>query len=275
MLSHRSAWCDVRSRQHIGRLAAVARRTARTSHRSGPPPGILPDEVARHFTDQNGNDVNILKRARWIASRISGNERSNYPRKVAVYCQNDATIDFIRQTESRCVAEVGIYKGHTSLELAKYLNGEGELHLFDYEDRVTEVANKIRAAGYYNVKAFGSSYKLLDSYNWALGKMLERHSEPIYDYVFIDGAHTWAVDGLTTFLADQLLKPGGFLDFDDYEWTLAKSPSLNPSAFPLTGKLYTNEQISAEQVKMIIDLVIRRSKRYREVVPNKIFEKIR
>lgn len=212
-------------------------------------------------------------RARLILDRIRRSERGNYPRQVAVYGPNSATLEFIRGTNCRSIAEVGIYKGHTSIGFAEYLDGEGELHLFDYEDRVKDIQAKINALGYQNVRIFGSTYKLMDSYNWSLAKLLEEHPEPIYDYIFIDGAHTWAVDALTTYLADQLLIPGGYLDFDDYEWTLGASPSLKPSTFPLTGKLYTEEQIAAPQVKMIVDLIVRRNPQYREVVPNKIFQK--
>lgn len=201
-------------------------------------------------------------------------DRSNYPTEVAVSGYSRPTVDFIAGTDCRMIAEVGIYKGYTSHKIAEFLGGEGELHLFDFEDRVTEVADSLRNAGHQNVRAFGSSYKLLDSYNWQLAKLIEEHREPIYDYVFIDGAHTWAVDALTTFLADRLLKPGGYLDFDDYGWTLQHSPALNPQSFPLTAKLYTAEQISAKQVKMIVDLVVRRDPRYREVVANRIFQKL-
>jgi hypothetical protein len=160
------------------------------------------------------------------------------------------------------------------MELARYLNGEGELHLFDYEDRVTEVANSLLTAGYENVRTFGSSYKILDSYNWSLAKLLEQNNGPIYDYILMDGAHTWAVDALTTLLVDRLLIIGGYLDFDDYEWTLGQSPSLNPEVFPLTSKLYTDEQIASMQVKMIINILIRPDPRYREIVPNKIYQKV-
>ena len=65
----------------------------------------------------------------------------------------------------------------------------------------------------------------------------------------------------------------GYLATVSYNWTLGGSPTLNPKVFPLTGKLYTGEQITAKQVKMIVDLVIRRDPRYREVVPNKLFQK--
>jgi predicted O-methyltransferase YrrM len=210
---------------------------------------------------------------RGIGDRALRRDRGNYPRRVAVSDANAETVKFISATNCRNIAEFGIYEGHTSLKFAEFLGGEGELHLFDYQDRVEDVARKLHSVGYTNVRTFGSSYKLMDSYNWTLGKLLEENSEPIYDYVFLDGAHTWAVDALTTFLIDRLLKPGGFIDFDDYDWTLATSPALNPSRFPLTGKMYTDEQIRTKQVKMICDAVVRNDPRYREIIPNKIFQK--
>ena len=39
---------------------------------------------------------------------------------------------------------------------------------------------------------------------------------PIFDYVFIDGAHTWMLDALAFLLVDRLLRVGGYVDFDDY-----------------------------------------------------------
>ncbi len=126
------------------------------------------------------------------------------------------------------------------MEFAKFLNGEGELHLFDYEDSVRSVATALEHAGFRNVRVFGSSYKLL----------------------------------VTAFLADRMVKVGGYLDFDDYDWTFCGSPSANPTVFPLTRKLYTAEQIASKQVKMIVDLLIKRDPRYQEVVANKIFQKL-
>jgi Methyltransferase domain len=200
-------------------------------------------------------------------------DRANYPLVVAVNSHNVETVSLIRDTKSQMVAEIGIYEGHTSLEIAKVLNGSGELHLFDYQDRVDDVGRKIERAGFKNIKMFGSSYKLLDSYNWQLAKLIETIDLPIYDYVFLDGAHTFAIDALTFFLADRLLKIGGYFDFDDYYWKLGSSSSLSPERFPLTAKLYTREQIDACQVEMIVRLLVRKSGRYREVVENKVFQK--
>jgi hypothetical protein len=117
------------------------------------------------------------------------------------------------------------------MEFAKFLNGEGQLHLFDYEDRVRSVAAALEQAGFRNVRGFGSSYKVLDSYNWGLAKLLDENAGRIYDYVFLDGAHSWAVDALAAFLSDRMLKVGGYLDFDDYDSTYSGSPSVNPGYF--------------------------------------------
>jgi hypothetical protein len=46
--------------------------------------------------------------------------------------------------------------------------------------------------------------------------------EPIYDFCFIDGAKNWTIDGCAFFLVDKLLKPGGWILFDDLNWVYRK-----------------------------------------------------
>lgn len=198
----------------------------------------------------------------------------SYPSRLGVRKPNKDTLDFISKTDCRNIAEIGIYNGHTSEGFARYLNGQGQLHLYDYDYKVAAVLQRLEQAGYKNVRGFPNSSKLLDSYNWTLMNVLRESSEPIYDYVFLDGAHTWNLDALAFFLVDRLLKVGGYLDFDDYDWSLEKSPYLNPIAFPRTAKQYTKEQVAAEQVRLVIDLLVRRDPRYEEVLKNKIFRKV-
>ena len=212
-------------------------------------------------------------------SRIStlwGHEHSNYPRTIIGVGRkpNLQTVAFVRSTASKIVAEIGVYHGDTSLEIARVLNGIGELHLFDFQDRVDAVEKKVIEAGFHNIKTHGNSYKLLDSYNWLLAKLIDKNNEPIFDYVFMDGNSTFAIDGLTFFLVDRLLKVGGHIDFDNYDLIFGTSRTFRPERFPLTGKLYTREQIDTKQVKMIVDLLVRKSRRYSEIVPNKIFRKM-
>jgi predicted O-methyltransferase YrrM len=202
-------------------------------------------------------------------------DQGNYPDTVKVTAPNAKTVDFIRELRPRprMVAEIGIYRGHTSREIAKLLPPSGELHLFDFQSTVDPVVRALEKAGHTRVVGHGNSDKVLDSYNWSLMKVIRDNPDPIYDYVFIDGAHTWLHDGLAYFLVDRLLKPGGHVDFDDYDWSFAKSPSLRPSEFPKTAEWYTPEQIEARQVALVVDLLVRRDPGYLEVVENRIFRK--
>ena len=187
---------------------------------------------------------------------------------------NERTVELVSASGARAYAEIGVYKGFTAQRVAELFDGDGELHLFDYEDRVAPVVQRLRAAGHDNVVAHPNSRRLLDSYNWALMEVLTASDgAPVFDYIFIDGAHTWVHDALAFFLADRLLKPGGVLDFDDYTWTIRDSPSMNPAAFPDVEALYTDAQIDARQVALVVDLLVRRDGRYEEIAENKAFRK--
>jgi predicted O-methyltransferase YrrM len=186
---------------------------------------------------------------------------------------NQRTVEFFAGTGCRSYAEIGVYRGDTTLEIAALLAGDGEMHLFDYDDRVAAVLNRLRAAWYANVVGHGNSRCLMDSYNWSLMRVLAEADGPVYDYVFIDGAHTWAHDALAFLLVDRLLAPGGYVDFDDYRWSLRESPSMNPQAFPDVEQLYTQEQIDTRQIGLVVDLLARPDPRYEELIENKIFRK--
>jgi predicted O-methyltransferase YrrM len=187
---------------------------------------------------------------------------------------NEQTVDFVERCGARVVAEIGIYEGATSERLAAVLGArDGELHLFDFDDRVDRVATRLRATTRARVIEHPNSRKLMDSYNWSLMKLIAEHPEPVFDYVFIDGSHLWGIDALTFFLADRLLRPGGHIDFDDYDWSLELSATMNPRVLAQTAELHTDEQIEAAHVALIVDLLARRDPRYEEVVPRKVFRK--
>jgi len=198
----------------------------------------------------------------------------SYPTgELNVTTANSRTVEFFAASGCRTYAEIGVYEGDTALAIATSLDGAGELHLFDFDDRVEAAAARLQQAGHGNVFAYPNSRRLLDSYNWSLMRLLEDRKAPIFDYVFVDGAHTWAHDALAFFLIDRLLQPGGYIDFDDYPWTLRNSPSMNPAAFPEVEQLYTDDQIDAAQVALVVDLLVKLDPAYDEVVPNKIFRK--
>ncbi len=201
--------------------------------------------------------------------------RDGYPRSgLAVDGANEVTLEHFRASGATRYAELGVYEGDTALAIAEHLGGTGEIHLFDFDDKVELVAGRLREAGHAgNVFAHPNSRKLLDSYNWSLMRLLQERGEPPFEYVFLDGAHTWTTDALAFLLIDRLLKPGGYVEFDDYHWTISRSPSMNPRVFPASGLMYTPEQIAERQVALVVDLLVRPDPRYDEVVDNRLFRK--
>lgn len=196
-----------------------------------------------------------------------------YPENLAVSGPNAMTLEAIRAHRPSRVAEFGVYRGDTSEKICELISTyDGHLDIFDFEDTLEAVSQKLRGAGYRNFTAHGNSYAYLDSYCWSIGKLMEKVSTPIWDYVFLDGAHSWAVDGFAFMLIDRLLKPGGLIDFDDYNWTIAGSAALKPENFPPTGEMYTPEQVNSRQVAMIVERLAL-PMGYREIRHQKIYQK--
>jgi predicted O-methyltransferase YrrM len=194
----------------------------------------------------------------------------SYPEKLACTKANKITLECIAATGVKNVAEIGVYQGHTSVEIAKLLPEDGALHLFDYEDLVQEVAERCRAVARCPVFAHSNSRQVKDSYNWSLMRLLKQNDAPMFDYVFIDGAHTWDADALSFLLADRMLVPGGYVDFDDYDWTIAGSKAMQEFE-PIKG-WYTEQQTQTKQVALVVELLAKRMD-YREIHTNKIFRK--
>lgn len=99
------------------------------------------------------------------------------------------------------------------------------------------------------------------SYIWRLMKMLEESPEPRFDLCYIDGAHSWAVDGFAFFLADRLLRPGGWIVFDDLRWTYATSPALHDSMF--VRELPEDERLTP-QIQRVYELLVKPHPSYGE-----------
>jgi len=168
-------------------------------------------------------------------------------------------------------AELGIYNADTALRVCQQFPNS-TLYLFDFEEAVDAAEKKLDAFP-NRIFYYGNTQRFNDSYNWSLLRLLqESGGKPVFDCVFLDGAHTFAVDGLSYFLCDLLLRPGGYLDFDDYRWRLRGS-SLDPENIPEIAQQYTDEQIDAYQVKLIVDELVRKNENYEEVLENKVFRK--
>jgi len=199
---------------------------------------------------------------------------NHYPVNVPTQASHLAT-EHVRRYQPTHVAEIGINKGATSLKFAGLLAQRPgtSLHLFDFAAKVEDVVKQVKATGFQAVHGYPVSSALHDSYNWNLMRVLQA-GKVKFDYVFIDGAHTWNIDALAFLLVDRLLPVGGLVELDDYVWSIRHSPTMNPGVFPMSRELYTEEQINERQVALVIDLLIKRDKRYEELVPNRLYRKV-
>jgi predicted O-methyltransferase YrrM len=96
--------------------------------------------------------------------------------------------------------------------------------------------------------------------------MLREDQTPRFDLAYIDGGHTWDVTGYAFVLCDLLLRPGGWIIFDDMEWTIDRSPAINTSEAKMAR--YSADERAAKGVRMVWDLVMP-SRGYTDLEDNK------
>ncbi len=95
------------------------------------------------------------------------------------------------------------------------------------------------------------------TYNWRLRDFLRMDPQPTFDLCFIDGAHTWEVDGLAFLLAMRLLQPGGFVIFDDYSYNFATSEGWNSSTGKKTLDAMPEDEKTICHIREVFDLLVR------------------
>ena len=84
--------------------------------------------------------------------------------------------------------------------------------------------------------------------------MLEESPEPRFDLCYLDGAHSWFVDGFAFFLVDRLLRPGGLLVLDDLDWTYASSPTLRSTELV---KAMPGDERTEPHVRKVYELLVK------------------
>lgn len=135
---------------------------------------------------------------------------------------------FIQKRNLSNILELGFAHGVSSCYLATILkdNGEGHLTTIDLYNAKNRNPNIEYLLHELELEKYVSIYYEYESYNWRLMHFIEQYDSPIFDFCYIDGAHDWNIDGFAFLLVDKLLKPGGWIIFDDLEWTFNNSPSM-------------------------------------------------
>jgi predicted O-methyltransferase YrrM len=159
------------------------------------------------------------------------------------------------------IVELGCAHGTSTAFLAAALEAKnvGRVRTFDREDARDREPNLFTLLQHVGVEHRVNATLSKSSYTWELMRLVEARTDgdvirPIFDFCFIDGAHTWETDGLAFLLIDKLLHPDRWIVFDDVSWTLGSSPTLRES--PRVKSLPEDER-TTPHVRKIIDLLAR------------------
>jgi predicted O-methyltransferase YrrM len=146
--------------------------------------------------------------------------------------------DFVVKTRPAQILELGTGVGTSSCYMAAALDelGAGRITTIDRNPELPEWVRETFTKADPALLRFIEIVTTTSSYNDELLPRIEAQTknglcEPCYDFCYIDGAHTWSDDGLAFFLADKLLKPGGWMLFDDMAWTIAGSAEASKEAW--------------------------------------------
>lgn len=172
--------------------------------------------------------------------------------------------------EAPIFAEVGVGIGATTVELLHVLDGSGDLHLFDFVDKVTELASDVKLDGTYKgvtLHTHGNSRRTYNSYAWTLAQFissLHRKGQPtkIFDLVYIHGLHLFHHDAAACAILKDMIRPGGYIVLDDMQWTIDGSPSMNPKKRADTRKEFSDEQIRLSHMSLIAEAVLATDARF-------------
>lgn len=177
--------------------------------------------------------------------------------------------DFILSSRCRSILELGFAHGSSTCYIAAALDEAGCGHVTTMDNQSAKVQNP-------DIYSLLSSTALISyvtpifadtSYNWELRKLIVERSRdgvchPLFDFCYFDGAHTWETDGFTFFLVDKLLKPGGWILFDDLDWTFATSPSLKETEMV---RAMPDDQKTITQVQSVFSLLVGQHTSYSEL----------
>ena len=163
--------------------------------------------------------------------------------------------DFIVQNETRNCLELGFAHGVATTWMAAALEqiDGGTIVAVDNEfalRRTPSASDLLKIAGLeHRVELNFEPH----SYTWHLMRNMERYVEHPFDFVFLDGAHTWDTDGFAFLLVEQMLSVGGWILFDDLNWTFDRSPSLKDTN---RVRSMPEEMRSTPQVRLIWEKLV-------------------
>jgi predicted O-methyltransferase YrrM len=165
---------------------------------------------------------------------------------------------FIADRDLSSLLEIGFFKGKSTAYFAAILEDLGRGH-------VTAIDKKTALDHQPNIddvlRMTGLSHRVTRvlsdrSYTWELLKMMRSTEPPQFDFCYFDGGHTWDATGFGFVLVDRLLKPGGWIIFDDLDWTIEKSLESSPQRESIYRK-YGSDERTTPAVRLVFETLVK------------------
>lgn len=177
---------------------------------------------------------------------------------------------FIRKTKPEHVLELGIAHGTASCYIAAALdeNKKGKLtcvDLLEVKDYFTPtIEDQLQSLG---LKKYVEIYRMQTGYNWFLhndikNQTFKNYCDPKYDLIIIDGPKNWTIDSSSFFLTDKLLKPSGWILWDDYNWTYEEADSRRNATDGISHRSLSTEERRIPHIKEIFHLLVMQHPNY-------------
>ena len=153
--------------------------------------------------------------------------------------------------------EIGIGVGATTLPVAQRLDNKGSILLFSRAKEVAELTTDLKNLGYDNIDgSWGSPSNTYSGYHFELARGFVAGALPQFDLAYIDGGHVYHLDAPAACILKELCNPGGYMIFDDWLWSLEKSPTHGPDIRPKTTEEYDPEQIRTCHVQLVCKTIM-------------------
>ena len=174
--------------------------------------------------------------------------------------------DFILSAKPRDCLELGFAHGVSSCYFAAALDELGPGHRLTCVDldvsntmspTIEELLARCKLSHVVDV------VRMKSSYTWFLKRQIElatssQAPQPRYDFCFIDGGKNWTIDGAAFFMADKLLRQGGWIALDDYAWTYRDHERLTGSreTSGIDHAKLEDDELDRPQVEAIFRLLV-------------------
>ncbi|HNP35698.1 MAG TPA: class I SAM-dependent methyltransferase [Woeseiaceae bacterium] len=165
--------------------------------------------------------------------------------------------DLIVNENASDLLEIGFFHGKSSAYFAAVLEdlGRGHLVTIDLEPARKREPNIEQVLATLNLGHRVTPIYAHRSYTWELAKMIQANPRPQFDFCYFDGGHTWDCTGFGFALVDMLLRPGGWIVFDDLKWTIKEAMKSRTSA-PRYWRACSADESATPAVKLVFDTLV-------------------